>query len=214
MVAADGTALTFAELEARANRVAHALRAEGVAVGDRVAVLLERGPLTVPALLGVLKSGAAYVPVDPGYPAERIAFLLRDSRARAVLTGPATTAPDVPAGVPVLDVDRLVAEGPADRPEPAAGPRDLAYVIYTSGSTGRPKGVMVEHHSVVNRLAWMQERYPVGADDTLLQKTPISFDVSVWELFWWAVEGASLALLPVGGERDPGRCWTPSPSAG
>ncbi|MCP9957574.1 amino acid adenylation domain-containing protein [Streptomyces sudanensis] len=203
VVAADGTALTFAELEARANRVAHALRAEGVAVGDRVAVLLERGPLTVPALLGVLKSGAAYVPVDPGYPAERIAFLLRDSRARAVLTGPATTAPDVPAGVPVLDVDRLVAEGPADRPEPAAGPRDLAYVIYTSGSTGRPKGVMVEHHSVVNRLAWMQERYPVGADDTLLQKTPISFDVSVWELFWWAVEGASLALLPVGGERDP-----------
>ncbi|MCS0634587.1 amino acid adenylation domain-containing protein [Streptomyces sp. LP05-1] len=203
VTAADGGTLTFAELEARANRVAHALRAEGVTAGDRVAVLLERGPLTVPALLGVLKSGAAYVPVDPGYPAERIAFLLQDSRARAVLTGPGAPEPDVPAGVPVLDTERLVAEGPTDRPDPVAGPRDLAYVIYTSGSTGRPKGVMVEHHSVINRLAWMQQRYPVGDGDTLLQKTPVSFDVSVWELFWWAVEGAGLALLPVGGERDP-----------
>ncbi|MEV6808436.1 amino acid adenylation domain-containing protein [Streptomyces sp. NPDC051129] len=203
VTAADGGELTFAELEARANRVAHALRAEGVTAGDRVAVLLERGPLTVPALLGVLKSGAAYVPVDPAYPAERIAFLLQDSRARAVLTGPGAPEPDVPAGVPVLDARRAVGEGPTGRPEPVAGPRDLAYVIYTSGSTGRPKGVMVEHHSVVNRLAWMQARYPVGAGDILLQKTPVSFDVSVWELFWWAVEGAGLALLPVGGERDP-----------
>ncbi|MFD4258366.1 amino acid adenylation domain-containing protein [Streptomyces sp. NPDC058534] len=203
VTAADGDAVTFAELERQANRVAHALRTAGVTGGDRVAVLLERGPLTVPALLGVLKSGAAYVPVDPGYPAERIAFMLQDCGAGAVLTGPGAPEPDVPAGVPVLAADRLVDEGPTGRPEPVTGPRDLAYVIYTSGSTGRPKGVMVEHHSVVNRLAWMQERYPVGAGDTLLQKTPVSFDVSVWELFWWAVEGAGLALLPAGGERDP-----------
>ncbi|MCW5253458.1 amino acid adenylation domain-containing protein [Streptomyces sp. SHP 1-2] len=203
VTAADGAGLTFAGLEARANRVAHALRAEGIVPGDRVAVLLERGPLTVPVLLGVLKSGAAYVPVDPSYPAERVAFLLRDSRARAVLTGPGAAPPDLPAGVPVLDAGPLVEQGPADRPEPAAGPRDLAYVIYTSGSTGRPKGVMVEHHSVVNRLEWTQQRYPLGPDDTLLQKTPVSFDVSVWELFWWAVRGAGLALLPPAGERDP-----------
>ncbi|MFF8812378.1 amino acid adenylation domain-containing protein [Streptomyces pactum] len=203
VIAADGTTLTFAQLDARANRVAHALRARGIAPGDRVAVLLERGPLTVPALLGVLKSGAAYVPVDPGYPADRIAFLLTDSRARAVLTGPGSPAPDVPGDVPVLRADQLADSGPTEPPAPAATPQDLAYVIYTSGSTGRPKGVMVEHHSVVNRLTWMQQRYPIGAGDVLLQKTPVSFDVSVWELFWWGVEGAGLALLPIGGERDP-----------
>ncbi|WP_175409179.1 non-ribosomal peptide synthetase [Streptomyces sp. TRM64462] len=204
VTAADGTALTYAELDACANRVARALHAEGVAPGDRVAVLLERGPHTVPALLGVLKAGAAYVPVDPGYPAERIAFLLRDSRARAVLTGPPSrNEPDLPGDLPVLRADLLVGSGPAGPVPPAATSRDLAYVIYTSGSTGRPKGVMVEHHSVVNRLAWMQDRYAIGDGDVLLQKTPVSFDVSVWELFWWAAEGAELALLPVGGERDP-----------
>ncbi len=203
VTAADGTALSYAELDARANRIARALRAEGVVPGDRVAVLLGRGPHTLPALLGVLKSGAAYVPVDPGYPAERIAFLLQDSRARAVLTAPGSPDAEVPAGVPVLRADQLAAVGSAEPLPPAASSRDLAYVIYTSGSTGRPKGVMVEHHSVVNRLAWMQERYPVAHGDVLLQKTPISFDVSVWELFWWAVEGARLALLPPGGERDP-----------
>ncbi|MGW6946482.1 amino acid adenylation domain-containing protein [Streptomyces xanthophaeus] len=216
-----GAALTFAALDARAEQVARALRARGIRTGDRVAVLLERGPHTLPALLGVLKSGAAYVPVDPGYPAERIAFLLSDSRAGAVLTGPGSPEPLTPGRVPVLRVD-LIPDGdgtdgaptdglptdglPSDElPAPAAGagPRDLAYVIYTSGSTGTPKGVMVEHRSVVNRLAWMQSRYPIGAGDVLLQKTPVSFDVSVWELFWWAVEGASLALLEPGGERDP-----------
>ncbi|MER6912748.1 amino acid adenylation domain-containing protein [Streptomyces sp. NPDC000594] len=202
VTSADGTRLGYAELDSRANRIAHALRGHGIGAGDRVAVLLERGPLTLPALLGVLKSGAAYVPVDPGYPAERIAFLLSDSRARAVLTGPAIPA-DLPGDVLPLRADLFADEGPDGPVEPVAGPHDLAYVIYTSGSTGRPKGAMVEHHSVVNRLAWMQRRYPLGPGDTLLQKTPVSFDVSVWELFWWAVEGAGLALLEPGGERDP-----------
>ncbi|MGR4882546.1 amino acid adenylation domain-containing protein [Streptomyces sp. LARHCF249] len=198
---ADGTPpLTYADLDTRSNQVAHALRARGVGVGDRVAVLMDRSPQLIVALLGVLKSGGAYVPVDPGYPAERIGFLLQDSRAKVVLTDSGTPAMD--QGVPVLRTDELLT-GPGEPLEDRAGPRDLAYVIYTSGSTGRPKGVMVEHHSVVNRLAWMQKAYPVGGGDVLLQKTPISFDVSVWELFWWAIEGAGLALLPVGGQRDP-----------
>ncbi|MFE2940693.1 amino acid adenylation domain-containing protein [Streptomyces sp. NPDC059255] len=211
----SGAPLTFGALDAAADEVAGALRAAGIRPGDRVAVLLERGPLMVTAVLGVLKSGGAYVPVDPGYPAERITFVLADSGAKAVLVGPGPggeaaaaaaggavvlrvgdlpTAPDAPPGPP---------EAPAAPPGPTATSRDLAYVIYTSGSTGRPKGVMVEHHSVVNRLAWMQRAYPIGADDVILQKTPISFDVSVWELFWWAVEGAAVALAPAGAERDP-----------
>ncbi|MER7701949.1 amino acid adenylation domain-containing protein [Kitasatospora sp. NPDC097605] len=194
--------LSFARLDAWANHIAHGLRGDGVTVGDRVAVLAERGPQLVAAVLGVLKAGAAYVPLDPGHPAERVRFLLADSGARSVLLGATVPAGLVGDAVPVRPLDATPRTAPAP-PAPAGGPGDLAYVIYTSGSTGRPKGVQVEHRSVVNRLEWMQHRYPVGADDVLLQKTPVTFDVSVWELFWWAITGAGLAQLPPGGERDP-----------
>lgn len=202
VVGADGDTLSYAELDTRADRLAHTLRADGVRTGDRVAVVMERGTVMMTAVMAVLKAGGAYVPVDPGYPAERIRFLLEDSGATAVLTGPG--APELPVGLKAA-VRR--ADGPLDGPaEPlpqSAGPRDLAYVIYTSGSTGRPKGVMVEHRSVVNRLHWMQRGYPLDEGDVLLQKTPVSFDVSVWELFWWGTSGARLALLPPGAEKDP-----------
>ncbi|MEU0235892.1 MULTISPECIES: amino acid adenylation domain-containing protein [unclassified Streptomyces] len=195
--------LTYAELDDRATRVAHALLGDGVEPGDRVAVLMERSPALLPAILGVLKAGAAYVPVDPGHPVERIRLLLEDSGARAVLTGPGAPAPAELPGVVVRRVDGELPEAPAGALPGAAGPRNLAYVLYTSGSTGRPKGVMVEHRSVVNRLNWMQRAYPIGRDDVLLQKTPVTFDVSVWELFWWQSTGAGLALLAPGAEKDP-----------
>ncbi|KOG33841.1 MULTISPECIES: amino acid adenylation domain-containing protein [Streptomyces] len=201
VVAASGETLTYAELDERANRVARALRAEGVGPDDRVAVMMEPGPQLLVALLGTLKSGGAYVPVDPGHPAERVRFLLRDSHAKVVVVD--DDAPtDIPGDVPMRRMGSLLT-GSGAPVEPLATASDLAYVIYTSGSTGQPKGVMVEHRSVVNRLAWMQRRYPLGGQDVLLQKTPVSFDVSVWELFWWAVEGAAVALLPPGGQRDP-----------
>ncbi|WP_328940697.1 amino acid adenylation domain-containing protein [Streptomyces sp. NBC_00250] len=200
---ATGESFTFAALDERANRIARVLRERGVRPGDRVAVLMDRCLAMPAAVLGVLKSGGAYTPVAPDYPAERIRFLIEDSGAKAVLVaGGGEAHGPAGGGVPVLDVEELPQASGAPL-EPAAGPRDPAYVIYTSGSTGKPKGVVVEHRSVINRLAWMQSRYPVGEGDVLLQKTPISFDVSVWELFWWAVEGASLALLPPGGEKDP-----------
>ncbi|MYS60179.1 MULTISPECIES: non-ribosomal peptide synthetase [Streptomycetaceae] len=200
--AADGTTVTYARLDADANRLARALRADGVTTGDRVAVVMERGVPMMTAILAVLKAGAAYVPVDPGYPAERIRFLLADSAAKVVLTGPGTPAlPDGLAAV-VRRADEPLT-GSAEPLPDAAGPTDLAYVLYTSGSTGQPKGVMVEHRSVVNRLDWMQRRYPLGVGDVLLQKTPVSFDVSVWELFWWPLAGASLALPAPGAEKDP-----------
>ncbi len=202
-------AVTYAGLDARANHVARRLRAEGVRPDDRVAVLVERGPELLAALLGVLKAGGAYVPVDPSYPADRIRFLLDDSGARAVLTsgrdargGAGPAMPSAAAGACEIILDALP-QDPVGPPAQTAGPRSLAYVIYTSGSTGRPKGVMVEHHSVLNRLAWMQKRFPLGADDVVLHKTPSSFDVSVWELFWWGIAGARVALLPVGAEKEP-----------
>ncbi|MFE3646719.1 amino acid adenylation domain-containing protein [Streptomyces sp. NPDC059152] len=202
VIDAAGEHLTYAELDERANRVARSLREEGVGPGDRVGVTMERGPRLLVALLGALKSGGAYVPVDPGYPADRVRFLLEDSRAKLVITDGERSATAVPAGTTVRHIEELLRSSGAPLP-PLGTSRDLAYVIYTSGSTGRPKGVMVEHHSVVNRLAWMQRRYPLGDGDVLLQKTPVSFDVSVWELFWWAVEGAAVALLPPGGQQDP-----------
>ncbi|GLX34125.1 non-ribosomal peptide synthetase [Streptomyces roseochromogenus] len=202
VVGAAGETLTYAELDERANRIARSLREEGVGADDRVAVVLERGPQLMAALLGVLKSGGAYVPVDPGYPAERVRFLLEDSRAKVVIVDGSGPAAGLPEGAKARRVEEL-SQGEGAPLAPVSGARDLAYVIYTSGSTGRPKGVMVEHHSVVNRLAWMQRGYPLGDGDVLLQKTPVSFDVSVWELFWWAVEGAAVALLPPGGQQDP-----------
>ena len=194
-----GTSLSYAQLDSRANQVANALRADGVRPDDRVAVLIERDASMLTAILGVLKAGGAYVPIDPGYPADRIRFLLEDSGAKVVLVNGNTVLSTV--DTVVRRVDELT--GSAEPLEPAATADNLAYVIYTSGSTGTPKGVMVEHRSVVNRLAWMQKRYPVGGGDVLLQKTPISFDVSVWELFWWGIAGAGLAVPPAGAEKDP-----------
>nr|WP_141976046.1 non-ribosomal peptide synthetase [Saccharothrix saharensis] len=201
LVQPDGVTLTYAGLAARVNAVAAALRAQGVTRDDPVAVLVERGPHLLPAVLGAQLAGGAYVPVDPTYPAERVRLLLEDSGAKVALVGDVDV--DAAALGSVGTVLRVADVASADPVQPLAAPDDLAYVIYTSGSTGRPKGVMVEHRSVVNRLWWMQRRYPIGEHDVLLQKTPVSFDVSVWELFWWGFTGARLSLLPPGAEKDP-----------
>jgi amino acid adenylation domain-containing protein len=197
---------TYAELERLSATVARRLKALGVGRDDRVAVCLRRSTWLPVALFGVVRAGAAYVPVDPDLPAERVAFLLSDSGARVVLHGlDAPPFPDSPAKFVALPLgnDDAAAET-TDRPEiDDASPRDLAYVIYTSGSTGRPKGSLVEHRSIVNRLLWMQEQYPFSGDDVQLQTTTITFDVSVVELFMWSVAGARLTLPPPGAERDP-----------
>ncbi|MEU2245155.1 amino acid adenylation domain-containing protein [Streptomyces sp. NPDC018338] len=197
--------LTHAELHRRANRLAHRLRALGVGPDVVVGVHMERSVDLMTALLAVLKAGGAYLPLDPGYPAERLEFMLADARVPVLLTGPGTdAAPLAGEGVEVLTVDAATAAGlPDHAPEPVAGPDHLAYVIYTSGSTGRPKGVQVPHRGIVNRLLWMQDAYRLDGSDTVLQKTPISFDVSVWELFWPLLTGARQVLARPGGHRDP-----------
>ena len=187
------------QCNAAVNHIAQLLRAKGIDRDECVAVIVPRWPELLVAIHGILRAGAAYVPIDPGYPAMRVRTIIEESGARIIVAGPgfAEMADE-------LGVDRVapIIAG-ADPVEPVASPDDLAYVIYTSGSTGRPKGVMVEHRSVIDRLRWMQRRYPLRADDVVLQKTPVTFDVSVWELMWWAMAGASVALLEPGGERDP-----------
>ncbi|WP_328547212.1 non-ribosomal peptide synthetase [Streptomyces platensis] len=199
----DGT--TYAELNRRANRLAHRLRNLGVRPGDVIGVCLPRSPLSLTTLYAVLKAGAAYLPVDPELPAARIDYLIEHSGARMVLGTGGTRAAVARAGA-FLDVgDETNLDERAYNPEGGAGPDDLCYVIYTSGSTGRPKGVMVEHRAIVNRLWWMQRAYPLRPDDVVLHKTPSTFDVSVWEIFWWSLAGAAVCTLPSGHEREPER---------
>jgi D-alanine--poly(phosphoribitol) ligase subunit 1 len=195
--------LTFAQLNARANRLAHYLRAEGVEPGHIVAIMVERSFAMMVGLLGILKAGAAYLPLAPDTPPGRLDYMLKDGGVQVLLVHHKTAKNVAFAGRIVNLDDPAVYRGSAANPPAAATPRDLAYVIYTSGSTGRPKGVMIEHRSVVNRLHWMQHVYPIQEGDVILQKTPYSFDVSVWELFWWAMQGAAVCFLMPRGERNP-----------
>ncbi|AEV85018.1 thioester reductase [Actinoplanes sp. SE50] len=184
----EGREWTYAEVNARANRIAHHLRGLGAGPESVVAVELPRGADLVFALLGVLKAGAAYLPLDPEHPADRRAFMAQDAGARIVVT------------------ERLLADAEGgDDSDPVSGvtPAHAAYVIYTSGSTGRPKGVLIEHRAIVNRLQWMQQTYRLDAGDRVLQKTPAGFDVSVWEFFWPLLTGATLVVARPGGHRDP-----------
>ncbi|MGB3269501.1 MAG: amino acid adenylation domain-containing protein, partial [Rhodanobacter sp.] len=210
-VSHEGATLGYAELNERANRLAHHLRASGVRPDQRVAICAERSLELVVGLLAILKAGAAYVPLDPEYPPERLAWMLQDCAPAVLLTQQALAprlAPLAP-GVPLLALDGAEPAWAAcetSNPTTAAAglhDRHLAYVIYTSGSTGLPKGAMNEHRGVVNRLRWMQEMFAVDARDVVLQKTPCSFDVSVWEFFLPLMSGARLVMARAGGHRDP-----------
>jgi amino acid adenylation domain-containing protein len=201
----EGESLNYAQLNAMANRIAHRLRAAGVGQETLVGVCAERSLDLVAGLLGVLKAGAAYVPLDPEYPADRLAFMVADAAAPVVLAQShlQDVLPPADATVLVLDHEEEWTGQPIHNPPPTTADH-LAYVIYTSGSTGRPKGVPNTHRGIVNRLDWMQARYGLTAEDTVLQKTPASFDVSVWEFFWPLQTGARLVLARPGGHKDAG----------
>ncbi|WP_437675103.1 amino acid adenylation domain-containing protein [Sorangium sp. So ce131] len=197
--------LSYRELNARANQVARALRRRGVGPDGLVAIAAERSVELVVGLLGILKAGAAYVPIDPEYPAERIAFMLEDAGAPVLVSQwpVASRLPAHRAEVLCLDADRAeIDREPAGNLAAPVSPESLAYTIYTSGSTGRPKGAGNSHRGLLNRLRWMQERYGLTAADRVLQKTPFSFDVSVWEFFWPLMTGAALVVARPGDHRD------------
>ncbi len=201
----EGAGLTGRELNAAANRLAHRLTAMGVGPEVPVGVFAERSLEMVVALLAILKAGGAYLPLDPEYPEERILYMLESSRVPVLLTQSRLEErlPKTGARVVLLD-DGEVGTEDADPLSGALGvrPGNLAYVIYTSGSTGRPKGVMNTHRGIVNRLLWMQQEYGLTPEDRVLQKTPFSFDVSVWEFFWPLMTGARLVMARPGGHQD------------
>ncbi|MHC8366018.1 non-ribosomal peptide synthetase [Pseudomonas sp. ZT5P21] len=203
----EGGSLDFAELHTQANRLAHYLRDKGVGPDVCVAIAAERSPQLLIGLLAIIKAGGAYVPLDPDYPAERLAYMLSDSGVELLLTQtrlldrlPATD------GVSVIAMDALHLENwPSQAPGLHLHGDNLAYVIYTSGSTGQPKGVGNTHAALVERLQWMQNTYGLNDTDVLMQKAPISFDVSVWECFWPLITGARLLIAGAGEHRDPHR---------
>ncbi len=196
----DGTQLTYAQLNEKSTQLAHVLIKEGILPDTIVAIILERSIEMIIGILGILKSGGAYLPIDPHYPEERKQFILCDSAAKLQLTAqfiqestPHTPVTHVTPIIPILPIT----------PVTHVTPTNLAYIIYTSGTTGNPKGSAIEHRSLVNRLHWMQKQYPLSSDDTILQKTTFTFDVSVWELLWWSIVGAKVCMLIPGGEKDP-----------
>ncbi|MBZ5509519.1 MAG: amino acid adenylation domain-containing protein, partial [Acidobacteriia bacterium] len=198
--------LSYSELNKRANQLAHYLRKMGVGPEVRVAVCMERNLELVISLMAVVKAGGAYVPVDPDYPAERIAFMLEDAEAPVILSQAncARAVASATGKVVVVDAEwPRISKESAGNPGIAMDPENLVYVIYTSGSTGRPKGAMNVHKGLRNRLLWMQHMYGLDESDRVLQKTPFSFDVSVWEFFWPLAVGAGLVVARPGGHQDP-----------
>ncbi|RWO20570.1 MAG: amino acid adenylation domain-containing protein, partial [Mesorhizobium sp.] len=204
--------LSYGELNARANRLAHHLIGLGVRPDQPVAICLERSPAMVVGLLAILKAGGAYLPLDPAYPCARLRQVVDDAAPRLLLcdaAGRAALGAEALADVSVVDLETVTpawAELPACDPDPRAlglTARHLAYVIYTSGSTGTPKGAQNEHRAIINRLIWMQKAYALNATDVVLQKTPFGFDVSAWEFFWTLLEGATLVLAPPAAHKDP-----------
>jgi amino acid adenylation domain len=191
--------LSYGELNRRANRLAHHLRARGVGPETLVGVCLERSPGLVVVLLAVLKAGGAYLPLDPAYPPARLAFMLEDAAVPVLVTSQTLSSvlPETGAALVFLDGDgEAIAREPDDDPDSSAGADRLAYVIYTSGSTGQPKGVMIEHGALSNHMLWMQESFPLSPEDRVLQRTPFSFDASVWEFWAPLLAGAQLVVAP------------------
>src|SRR6266576_257437 len=196
-VADDCKQMTFAELEANSNQLAHHLRSFGVGPDSFVGVCLERSVGFVVAALGVLKAGGAYVCLDPAYPSDRLAFMLNDSQPIVVLTNH-HTAERLPAGKwQVLEMDNEVSQishDPTDSPSTPYKTENLAYVIYTSGSSGTPKGVEITHRSLLNLINWHQYAFGVKSSDRATQLASLAFDAAVWEIWANLAAGASLHI--------------------
>ncbi|MDB6038616.1 MAG: putative linear pentadecapeptide gramicidin synthetase LgrB, partial [Verrucomicrobiales bacterium] len=207
----EGETLNYYELDRRAQILANFLIRRGIGPSSLVPLCLERSFEMVVGILGVLKAGGAYVPLEASYPDDRLAYVLKDTSARTVLTharfasrlaGICSDSIEVAA----IDWDWNLKERELESREEAniqVASNDPAYVIYTSGTTGRPKGVVVEHRPFVNRIVWMQKAYELKPEDRVLQKTPYSFDVSGWEFFWPLITGARIVFARPEGHKDP-----------
>ncbi|MEP2790909.1 MAG: amino acid adenylation domain-containing protein, partial [Kangiellaceae bacterium] len=197
--------LTYAQLNSKANKLARYLSSKGVGVESRVGVCMERSVEMVVSLYAILKAGGGYVPLDPDYPQARLSYMLEDIEAPVILTQShlrELLPNDSSCVIDILDEWSEIDKLPDHNLHVNTIPENLAYVIYTSGSTGNPKGVINQHNGIINRLLWMQDQYQLSDKDIVLQKTPYSFDVSVWEFFWPLIVGAKLVVAKPGGHQN------------
>jgi amino acid adenylation domain-containing protein len=202
-VVSDGAQVSYRELNRRANELGRRLVARGVRPGARVGVCAERSVEMVVALLGVWKAGAAYVPFDPTYPADRLRLMVAETQLAAVVADRSHAVEAAAFGATVVVIEEEEGKG-GENLGLAVAELGEAYVIYTSGSTGRPKGVRIPHHALANHMAWMQHAHPLAVDDRVLQKTAISFDASVWEFWAPLAAGATLVMAAPEAHRAPG----------
>ena len=201
----NGKELTFSELNSHANRLSHYLIDNDVKIEDVVGISLDRSFELIIAIIAIHKAGGAYLPLDSKYPKERIQAIIEDGNPKKILTT-RKNADNFSSYDNVILLDDILSQPLTNidsNPNIGVKPHNLAYVLFTSGSTGRPKGVMIEHHSVINKLIWMQHKHPMEKEESLLLKTPVTFDVSVWELFWWYFSGSCLTILEPDAEKDP-----------
>ncbi|HBC56776.1 MAG TPA: non-ribosomal peptide synthetase, partial [Gammaproteobacteria bacterium] len=201
----DDQNLTFQQLDEFANQLAHRLIEQGVSAEEPIGLLLERSPEMIIGILAILKVGAAYVPLEPSHPPERICYQVQDAQLKIVLTLTScdSIANELDSEILYLDqFDTCKNDYSVIKPDVTTTNSNLAYVIYTSGSTGTPKGVAVAHRSVVNLLTWMQRTINLNETDVVLFKTPFSFDVSVWQIFWPLMVGARMQIAKSEGEKD------------
>ncbi|MCK4257390.1 MAG: amino acid adenylation domain-containing protein, partial [Halanaerobiales bacterium] len=201
----EDSQLSYKELNEKSNQVARLLRDKGVKANQFVGIMLERSLEMIIGIMGTIKAGGAYLPIAPDYPEDRISYMLKDSEIGHLLViGDIDDYDQIEFEGEIHNLaDELIYTKDNSNLELMSTPEDLAYIIYTSGSTGKPKGVAIRHGSAINRLHWMQKKYPIGAGDAILQKTPFTFDVSVWEMFWWSQIGAKVCFLAPGAEKDP-----------
>jgi len=201
----EGLRLTYNELNHRSNRLAHYLTGLGIKPEVPVGIFMDRSPEMVIAIYGIIKAGGAYVPLDPNYPDERLNFMIEDTNIPVILTQSHLKERLSHYKIKSLSLDTeqgLFQSESINNPEVKIDPGNMAYIIYTSGSTGKPKGVINEHKGIVNRLLWMQEKYHLTEADRVMQKTPFTFDVSVWEFFWPLQTGASIIIAKPDGHKD------------
>ncbi|HCQ89746.1 MAG TPA: non-ribosomal peptide synthetase, partial [Clostridium sp.] len=195
--------LTYRELNERSNSLATILRDKGVKADSIVGVMVERSLEMIVGIIGILKAGGAYLPIDSNYPKERIEYMLSDSGSKVLLSKNALVENIKFHGEFIDLFDEKLFKNDTTNIGKINDSNNLAYIIYTSGTTGKPKGAMIEHRSLVNRLNWMQKKYPIGEKDTILQRTTYTFDVSVWEILWWSLVGAKVCMLSPNAEKDP-----------
>lgn len=193
--------LIYKDFNSGANSIALKLRNLGIGRNDVVALIMERSLTMLMSVMGILKAGGCYLPIDINVPELRVDYILKDAGAKIILTDQIL----LNKGIPVVQISDInLSSKNCDNPPNISKSTDTAYIIYTSGSTGNPKGVKIAHHSVINRIAWMNKKYPLDDSDVILQKTPYTFDVSVWELFWCFFAGAKVCVAGQDDEKDMG----------